>query len=214
MKCFYHPDRKAEKSCSQCGRFVCDECSVELEEGVWCKSCVERGLKGKKEKTESKEEKKSGEKKESEREEKERRPAGAISRLVAGGIDFALSVPVSVIVYGVVTSFRSFMPGAFFAAFLGLFFYDFFFTAVFGRTLGKLILAMRVKREGGKPGLVFAALRSLAKTLLLFLLVVLPASMGEPGAVISLVLALLTFVVMAFKKRAPYDYLAGTRVVH
>ena len=38
--CFEHPGKRAVASCEQCGRFVCQLCSVEFGDGVWCPSCV------------------------------------------------------------------------------------------------------------------------------------------------------------------------------
>jgi len=38
--CFDHPGKRAVSSCQQCGRFVCQLCSVEFGDGVWCPSCV------------------------------------------------------------------------------------------------------------------------------------------------------------------------------
>src|SRR4051812_20895952 len=38
--CFDHPGKKAVAACRQCGRFVCQLCSVEFGDGVWCPSCV------------------------------------------------------------------------------------------------------------------------------------------------------------------------------
>lgn len=38
--CFDHPGKRAVASCQQCGRFVCQLCSVEFGDGVWCPSCV------------------------------------------------------------------------------------------------------------------------------------------------------------------------------
>ena len=41
--CFDHPGKRAVASCQQCGRFVCQLCSVEFGDGVWCPSCVASG---------------------------------------------------------------------------------------------------------------------------------------------------------------------------
>lgn len=38
--CFDHPGKRAIAACRQCGRFVCQLCSVEFGEEVWCPSCV------------------------------------------------------------------------------------------------------------------------------------------------------------------------------
>ena len=41
--CFDHPGKKAIAACSQCGRFVCNLCSVEFGKEIWCPSCVTAG---------------------------------------------------------------------------------------------------------------------------------------------------------------------------
>ena len=41
--CFDHPSNRAVAACQQCGRFVCQLCSVELGDQVWCPSCVAGG---------------------------------------------------------------------------------------------------------------------------------------------------------------------------
>ena len=41
--CFDHPAKRAVAACQQCGRFVCQLCSVEFGDGVWCPSCVASG---------------------------------------------------------------------------------------------------------------------------------------------------------------------------
>ena len=41
--CFDHPAKKAVAACQQCGRFVCQLCSVEYGDGTWCPSCVAAG---------------------------------------------------------------------------------------------------------------------------------------------------------------------------
>src|SRR5690242_2655827 len=41
--CFDHPGKRAVAACSQCGRFVCNLCSVEFGSEVWCPSCVAVG---------------------------------------------------------------------------------------------------------------------------------------------------------------------------
>jgi hypothetical protein len=38
--CFDHPGKRAIAACRQCGRFVCQLCSVEFGEEIWCPSCV------------------------------------------------------------------------------------------------------------------------------------------------------------------------------
>jgi len=41
--CFDHPSKRAVAACNQCGRFVCQLCSVEFGGEVWCPSCVAAG---------------------------------------------------------------------------------------------------------------------------------------------------------------------------
>lgn len=38
--CFDHPAKRATAACSQCGRYVCALCAVELGAEVWCPNCV------------------------------------------------------------------------------------------------------------------------------------------------------------------------------
>jgi hypothetical protein len=38
--CFDHPAKRAVAACRHCGRFVCQLCSVEFGEEIWCPSCV------------------------------------------------------------------------------------------------------------------------------------------------------------------------------
>lgn len=41
--CFDHPSKRAVAACHQCGRFVCQLCSVEIDGQVWCPACVAGG---------------------------------------------------------------------------------------------------------------------------------------------------------------------------
>jgi hypothetical protein len=41
--CYDHPGKRAVAACQQCGRFVCQLCSVELSTVIWCPSCVAAG---------------------------------------------------------------------------------------------------------------------------------------------------------------------------
>ena len=41
--CFDHPNKRAVASCRQCGRFVCQLCSIEFGQEIWCPSCVASG---------------------------------------------------------------------------------------------------------------------------------------------------------------------------
>jgi hypothetical protein len=38
--CFDHPGKRAAAACRHCGRFVCQLCSVEFGNEIWCSSCV------------------------------------------------------------------------------------------------------------------------------------------------------------------------------
>ncbi len=41
--CFDHPSKRAVAACHQCGRFVCQLCSVEFDGQVWCPNCIAGG---------------------------------------------------------------------------------------------------------------------------------------------------------------------------
>src|ERR1039457_6903164 len=41
--CFDHPSKRAVAACHRCGRFVCQLCSVEFGDRVWCPGCVAGG---------------------------------------------------------------------------------------------------------------------------------------------------------------------------
>jgi hypothetical protein len=41
--CFYHSSKRASAPCSQCGRFLCGLCSVDLSGAVWCAQCLDTG---------------------------------------------------------------------------------------------------------------------------------------------------------------------------
>jgi hypothetical protein len=41
--CFYHSSKRASAPCSQCGRFLCALCTVELSGTVMCPECFELG---------------------------------------------------------------------------------------------------------------------------------------------------------------------------
>ncbi len=40
MNCKNHPDRPAVGACVTCGHMVCEECKVEIDDKIHCKSCV------------------------------------------------------------------------------------------------------------------------------------------------------------------------------
>ncbi len=41
MKCANHSDREAAVACSECGKPLCGECTVQLGDMAWCKACLE-----------------------------------------------------------------------------------------------------------------------------------------------------------------------------
>jgi hypothetical protein len=43
--CFYHADKKAERLCDSCGRFLCKLCALPLGDEVLCASCLENRRK-------------------------------------------------------------------------------------------------------------------------------------------------------------------------
>jgi hypothetical protein len=43
--CFYHESKKAVQACSQCGRFVCALCAVQIGNDVLCPGCIVSGEK-------------------------------------------------------------------------------------------------------------------------------------------------------------------------
>lgn len=52
--CFYHPQKKAEIACGNCGRFLCSLCDVDLNGEHLCPPCIEAGKqKGKLERLEN-----------------------------------------------------------------------------------------------------------------------------------------------------------------
>lgn len=44
-ECYEHPGRRALSACSQCGRFVCALCEVELSGALWCPDCIHGGTR-------------------------------------------------------------------------------------------------------------------------------------------------------------------------
>lgn len=44
--CMKHPAKQAVEACSQCGRFMCETCRIDLGNTAMCPECMERGLKG------------------------------------------------------------------------------------------------------------------------------------------------------------------------
>lgn len=46
MNCAYHAARPVQAICSKCGRPICDQCVLEVGGQVYCKPCMETGVKG------------------------------------------------------------------------------------------------------------------------------------------------------------------------
>lgn len=42
--CFFHPEKRAEQSCSRCGRFVCGLCEMPVGREHLCPTCLGSGL--------------------------------------------------------------------------------------------------------------------------------------------------------------------------
>lgn len=42
MKCFYHPDVEAIGTCTNCGKAICADCSMEVGGKLVCKPCTEK----------------------------------------------------------------------------------------------------------------------------------------------------------------------------
>jgi hypothetical protein len=46
--CFYHPAKRAVRSCESCGRFLCALCEVEIGDAHLCPACIASGRREKK----------------------------------------------------------------------------------------------------------------------------------------------------------------------
>ncbi len=44
MHCAIHPDRPAVGACVSCGHVVCSECQVEVDNRIYCKTCVAKRM--------------------------------------------------------------------------------------------------------------------------------------------------------------------------
>ena len=44
MNCSYHNDREVVAACTECGRFICEGCKVDINGKVVCKTCIETGV--------------------------------------------------------------------------------------------------------------------------------------------------------------------------
>jgi len=42
MKCYVHPSIDATQTCSECGKAICDACSMEVNGKVYCRPCTEK----------------------------------------------------------------------------------------------------------------------------------------------------------------------------
>ncbi len=43
MKCYIHPDREAVGTCTSCGKPICGECAVEVQNKFVCRTCLSLG---------------------------------------------------------------------------------------------------------------------------------------------------------------------------
>ncbi len=43
MKCYVHQDREAEGICTSCGKPICRECSVNVQDRLVCRDCLSAG---------------------------------------------------------------------------------------------------------------------------------------------------------------------------
>ena len=44
MKCYYHDNKEVIAACTECGRFICEECKVNINGKAVCKTCIENGV--------------------------------------------------------------------------------------------------------------------------------------------------------------------------
>src|SRR5579871_5045279 len=42
--CFFHPESRAAAPCSECGRFLCNLCDIELDGRHLCPACFQSGV--------------------------------------------------------------------------------------------------------------------------------------------------------------------------
>ena len=47
MRCYVHKEKEAIGACVNCGKFICEECNVEIDEKSMCKACVQGKINGK-----------------------------------------------------------------------------------------------------------------------------------------------------------------------
>ena len=46
MKCYYHDNKEVVAACTECGRFICEACKVNINGKAVCKKCIETGVFG------------------------------------------------------------------------------------------------------------------------------------------------------------------------
>lgn len=46
MNCYVHSDRESVGVCVSCGKFICQECSTEVNGKMYCKACIQNKLNG------------------------------------------------------------------------------------------------------------------------------------------------------------------------
>lgn len=44
MNCYYHDNKEVVAACTECGRFICSECKVDINGKAVCKTCIETGV--------------------------------------------------------------------------------------------------------------------------------------------------------------------------
>ena len=44
MKCYYHDNKEVIAACTECGRFICEACNVNINGKAVCKTCIENGV--------------------------------------------------------------------------------------------------------------------------------------------------------------------------
>lgn len=44
MNCYYHENKEVVSACTECGRFICSECKVDINGKAVCKTCIETGV--------------------------------------------------------------------------------------------------------------------------------------------------------------------------
>lgn len=44
MNCYYHDNKEVVSACTECGRFICSECKVDINGKAVCKTCIETGV--------------------------------------------------------------------------------------------------------------------------------------------------------------------------